>query len=73
MLYVQNQVFVAGMSGTLGTWDTVQIFLSFGILIAAIVAFIIFRSRRNSAEVSESELLAKAAKQASSSGRPRKP
>ena len=63
MLYVQGQMISAGYAGTLGTWDIVQMFISFAVLIAAIIMFIHFRSRKNSSEISEEELLTHATKQ----------
>lgn len=63
MLDVQGQVISAGYAGTLGAWDISQMLFSFVVLIAAIVAFVHFRSRKNEPDVSQEELLTRATKQ----------
>ena len=73
MLYVQGQVISAGYAGTLGAWDIVQMLFSFAVLIAGIVAFVYFRSRKNEADVSEEELLTQASKQPDESDQTHKP
>lgn len=63
MLYVQGQVISAGYAGTLGVWDIVQMLFSFAVLIAGIIAFVYFRSRKKQADISAEELLTRATKQ----------
>lgn len=62
MLYIQGQVITAGYSNNLNGWLIFQMFLSFAILIVAIITFIHYRSHRSSADVTQEQLLTAATK-----------
>lgn len=73
MLYIQGQATGAAASGSLGAWHIFEIVLSFTLLIAAIIAFIYYRSHKDSRDVSEEELLLRATKPVEKTNKSSKP